>query len=85
MNFVGPHAAQQLLLHAARRVVDDALQSTAHLVSGALRDELETELADERLLRQRGRWASSLLLGMIYSTLESSTARVRWKGKCNYN
>ena len=48
MNIVGPYAAQQLLLHAVRRVVDDALRSTAHLVSGALRDELETEHADER-------------------------------------
>lgn len=46
---IGPYAAQQLLLHAVRRVVDDALGSTAYIVSGALRDELETERADERL------------------------------------
>jgi urease accessory protein len=49
MNIVGPYAAQQLLLHAVRPAVDDALTSTAHLVSGALRGELETERADERL------------------------------------
>ncbi|KAF8260623.1 hypothetical protein EI94DRAFT_1780454 [Lactarius quietus] len=36
LNIVGPYAAQQLLLHAVRRLVDDALGSTAHLVSGAL-------------------------------------------------
>ncbi|KAH8984259.1 hypothetical protein EDB92DRAFT_1499055 [Lactarius akahatsu] len=50
MNIVGPYAAQQLLLHALRRVVDDALRSTAHLISGALRDEVDSdEQADERL------------------------------------
>ncbi|KAI9456997.1 hypothetical protein BJY52DRAFT_1120707 [Lactarius psammicola] len=49
MNIVGPYAAQQLLLHAVRRVVDDALGSTAHLISGALRDEVDLERADERL------------------------------------
>jgi len=49
MNIVGPYAAQQLLLHAVRRVVDDALGSTAHLISGALRDEVDVERADERL------------------------------------
>lgn len=53
MNIVGPYAAQQLLLHAVRRVVDDALGSTAHLISGALREEGDSELAlalaDERL------------------------------------
>jgi len=51
MNIVGPYAAQQLLLHAVRRVVDDALASTAHIVSGALRDERDLERAevDERL------------------------------------
>ena len=49
MNIVGPYAAQQLLLHAVRRVVDDALGSTSHLVSGALRDRLDLECADERL------------------------------------
>ena len=49
MNIVGPYAAQQLLLHAVRRVVDDALGSTAHLISGALREEGDSERADERL------------------------------------
>ena len=49
MNIVGPYAAQQLLLHAVRRGVDDALGSTAHIISGALRDEVDLEQADERL------------------------------------
>jgi urease accessory protein len=49
LNILGPYAAQQLLLHAVRHVVDDALGSTAHLISGALRDEVDLELADERL------------------------------------
>ncbi|KAI9434451.1 hypothetical protein H4582DRAFT_1818617 [Lactarius indigo] len=51
MNIVGPYAAQQLLLHAVRHVVDDALRSTAHLISGALCDEEvdSGERADERL------------------------------------
>ena len=49
MNIVGPYAAQQLLLHAVRRVVDDALGSTAHITSGALGDEVDLEQAEERL------------------------------------
>jgi urease accessory protein len=46
MNILGPYAAQQLLLHAVRPVVDDVLASTAHIVSGALLDERDPERVD---------------------------------------
>jgi urease accessory protein len=49
MNSLGPYAAQQLLLHAVQHMVDDAMTLTAHLVSGALQDEVDPENADEHL------------------------------------
>ena len=56
---MGPYAAQQLQLHGMRRGVDDALGSTARIISGALRDEVDLEQADERLP------ATTWLLGEI--------------------
>lgn len=49
MNILGPYAAQQLLLHAVRPLLSEAMSSTAHLVSGALREEHLPELAAEQL------------------------------------
>jgi urease accessory protein len=49
MNALGPYAAQQLLLHAVKPMLSDVISSTAHLVSGALRDEVHSELEDEQL------------------------------------
>ncbi|KAI0288722.1 hypothetical protein B0F90DRAFT_1800891 [Multifurca ochricompacta] len=53
MNTLGPYAAQQLLLHAAllniKHMVDDALMSTAHVVSRALQDEIDPEHMEDRL------------------------------------
>jgi len=49
MNTLGPYAAQQLLLHAVKPMLSDVISSTAHLVSGALRDEVNPELEDEQL------------------------------------
>ncbi|KAI0290387.1 hypothetical protein B0F90DRAFT_1786741 [Multifurca ochricompacta] len=49
MNALGPYAAQQLLLHAVKHMVDDALTSTAHVVSRALQDEIDPEHAEDRL------------------------------------
>ncbi|KAI0294600.1 hypothetical protein B0F90DRAFT_1756489 [Multifurca ochricompacta] len=49
MNALGPYAAQQLLLHAVKHMVDDALTSSAHVVSGALQDEIDPEHAEDRL------------------------------------
>ncbi|KAH9983566.1 UreF-domain-containing protein [Russula compacta] len=53
MNILGPYAAQQILLHAVKPMLSDAISSTAHLVSGALQDQDDAEVylehADERL------------------------------------
>jgi urease accessory protein len=49
MNILGPYAAQQLLLHAVKPLLSGALSSTAHLVSGALREEVHPGLAAEQL------------------------------------
>jgi urease accessory protein len=49
LNALGPYAAQQILLHAVKHMVDDAIKLTAHLVSGALRDEVDPENVDEQL------------------------------------
>ena len=52
MNILGPYAAQQLLLHGVKPLLDEALSSTAHLVSGALREreeEIHPELGAEQL------------------------------------
>lgn len=65
MNILGPYAAQQLLLHAVKPLLDEALSSTAHLVSGALREgeeEIHPELAAEQLP------ATTWPLGEILST-----------------
>jgi urease accessory protein len=65
MNILGPYAAQQLLLHAVKPLLDEALSSTAHLVSGTLREgeeEIHPELAAEQLP------ATTWPLGEILST-----------------
>ena len=49
MNSLGPYAAQQFLLHAVKPMLSDAISSTAHLVSGELRDDDHAELEHERL------------------------------------
>jgi urease accessory protein len=49
MNALGPYAAQQFLLHAVKPMLSEAISSTAHLVSGELRDEGDTELEPEQL------------------------------------
>jgi urease accessory protein len=49
MNALGPYAAQQLLLHAVKPMLSDAMSSAAHIVSGVLRDEVHTEPEDEQL------------------------------------
>ena len=49
LNALGPYAAQQLLLHVVRHVVDDSIKRTAHLVSGSLQDEDNPEDANDRL------------------------------------
>ncbi|KAH9972611.1 hypothetical protein BGW80DRAFT_1313780 [Lactifluus volemus] len=49
LNALGPYAAQQLLLHVVRHLVDDAMKRTAHLVSGSLQDEVNLENANDRL------------------------------------
>jgi len=41
MNILGPYAAQQLLLHTVKPMLCEAISSTAHLVSGALKEDLE--------------------------------------------
>ena len=38
MNILGPYAAQQLLLHAVKPLLCEAISSTAHLVSGVLEE-----------------------------------------------
>ncbi len=43
MNILGPYAAQQLLLHAVKPLLCEAISSTAHLVSGALKGEFHPE------------------------------------------
>ena len=62
MNVLGPYAAQQLLLHAVKPMLSDAISSTAHLASGALQGDVSPELADERLP------ATTWPLGEILST-----------------
>lgn len=47
MNILGPYAAQQLLLHAVRPLVCEAISSTAHLVSGALKENYPELPADQ--------------------------------------
>jgi len=49
MNVLGPYAAQQLLLHAVKPMLSDAISSTAHLVSGVLQDNVGPELTEEQL------------------------------------
>ena len=49
MNALGPYAAQQLLLHAVKPMLSDAISSTGHLVSGELGDDVRTELEHEQL------------------------------------
>lgn len=49
MNALGPYAAQQLLLHAVKPMLSEAISCTAHLVSGELRDEVHAELEHEQL------------------------------------
>src|SRR5258708_63585 len=49
MNILGPYAAQQLLLHAVKPLLCEAISSTAHLVSGAMKEEFHTELPAEQL------------------------------------
>lgn len=49
MNILGPYAAQQLLLHAVKPLLCEAISSTAHLVSGALKEEIYPELRAEQL------------------------------------
>ncbi|KAH9989118.1 hypothetical protein BJV77DRAFT_1145142 [Russula vinacea] len=61
----GVLSAAQLLLHAVKPLLDEALSSTAHLVSGALREgeeEIHPELAAEQLP------ATTWPLGEILST-----------------
>lgn len=49
MNILGPYAAQQLLLHAVKPLICEAISSTAHLVSGALEEESCPGLPAEQL------------------------------------
>jgi len=49
MNILGPYAAQQLLLHAVKPLLCEAISSTTHLVSGALKEEIYPELPTEQL------------------------------------
>ncbi|KAF8494233.1 hypothetical protein F5888DRAFT_680416 [Russula emetica] len=49
MNILGPYAAQQLLLHAVKPLLCEAISSTAHLVSGALKEDIYPELPAEQL------------------------------------
>lgn len=49
MNILGPYAAQQLLLHAVKPLLYEAISSTTHLVSGALKEEIYPELPTEQL------------------------------------
>ena len=49
MNILGPYAAQQLLLHAVKPLLCEAISSTAHLVSGASKEEIYPELPAEQL------------------------------------
>ena len=49
MNILGPYAAQQLLLHAVKPLLCEAISTTAHLVSGALNENIHPELPTEQL------------------------------------
>jgi urease accessory protein len=47
MNILGPYAAQQLLLHAVKPLLSEALSSAAHLVSGTLQEEVHPVAAEQ--------------------------------------
>lgn len=49
MNILGPYATQQLLLHGVKPMLSEVISSTAHLVSGALKEDIYPELPAEEL------------------------------------
>lgn len=48
MNALGPYAAQQLLLHSVRPLVDTQLARTAHISTGILDDDDDDGDDDEK-------------------------------------
>ena len=72
MNGLGPYAAQQLLLYAVKPMLSDAISSTAHVVSGALRDEVhDSELEDEQEQLPATTWPLGEILSARHDLLHS--------------